>query len=229
VSEDQAPLPEITVFIAEDDPLLRALLPEILKGEEGIRVVGATGDGAEVLEAVLRLRPALLLLDLHLPGLSGLDVLERLAALDESPRVLVLSGHEAEASQLAAARNGARGFVSKSQAITSLTPALRAIADGGVWFGPRVLGQILSDYPALTRKARDAERPLHRLSAREQEVLVRLARGLTNPQIGSELFMSVSTVKVHIRNLLRKLELPNRTDAVVFAVREGLLEAAGAA
>lgn len=219
----------VTILIAEDDPLLRAFLTDVLAGHPEIRVLGSVGDGREVLAAANRLKPQIVLLDLHLPGLAGLKVLELLLESENPPRVLVLSGDEANETQLEAARGGAKGFLPKSQAISKLADAIQAVASGGMWFAPQVVEQIFNEYPRLVRRTQQMDRPVDQLSAREREVLICVARGMTNQQIARELFMSLSTVKVHLHNVFQKLNLPNRTEAAVFAVREGLLIAKDAA
>jgi DNA-binding NarL/FixJ family response regulator len=216
----------VSIFVAEDDALLRDLLTQLLSGHEDFVVLGVAGNGAQALEAVGRLQPDVLLLDLGLPQVPGQIVLERLAAVENAPRVLVLSGTEDEGTQLEAARAGARGFLQKSQACMFLPEAVRKVAAGEAWFSSHILGLILNEYPVYVRRVRHQEGPAHQLSQREREVLVRVARGKTNQQIADDLFLSVSTVKVHIRNIFDKLNLPNRTEAAVFAVREGLLEQA---
>jgi DNA-binding NarL/FixJ family response regulator len=215
----------ISVLLAEDDPLLRNLLTHILAGQEGLEIAGTAANGREALAAASDLQPDVLLLDLHLPELSGMKVLERCAETEVSPKVLVLSGDEGEDTMLRAARAGARGFLSKSGASSALAQAIRAVAAGEVWFPAGIVSRILAEYPTLVRSAKRGDRPIDSLSDREREVLVRLARGLTNQQIAGELYISVSSVKVHIRGIFQKLNLPNRTEAAVFAVREGLLDA----
>jgi DNA-binding NarL/FixJ family response regulator len=214
----------IRIVLAEDDPLLRNLLVGILTGESGFQVVAHVGSGRLALDEVRTRQPHVLLLDLGLPELTGFEVLERLAVEEHAPNVLVLSADEAEDTQVEAARRGARGFLCKSQAMASLADAIRAIAAGGVWFNRQIVGRVFGEYPRLVKKVRDSERPMARLTDREREVLLRVARGLTNQQIAGELYMSVSTVKAHIRNIFQRFDLPNRTEAAVFAVREGLLD-----
>jgi DNA-binding NarL/FixJ family response regulator len=219
----EAPM-TISVVMAEDDPLLRTLLAERLTTESDLKLVSQVGTGREALEAAAGLGGGVLLLDLNLPGLSGWQVLEGLSGMDAPPRVLMLSGAEDEETQVEAARRGAHGFLSKSQAFPELPDAIRAVAAGRVWFGPRIVGQVFREYPALVSRARQQTGPLRRLTEKEREVLVEMARGLTNPQIAERLYMSVSTVKTHVSSIFRKLELPNRTEAAVLAVREGLLQ-----
>jgi DNA-binding NarL/FixJ family response regulator len=216
----------VSIFIAEDDPLLRNFLLAKLSGYEEFTIVGSAGTGEETLAALPGLDPDVLLLDLSLPALSGMEVLEQVSAMERAPAVLVLSGHESEETQLDAARQGAKGFLCKSQASASLPQAIQAVAEGELWLPVAIVKHILGEYPALVRQMRDQSRPINQLTEREREVLLRVARGLTNQQIAGELYMSVSTVKTHIRNIFKRFNLPGRTEAAVFAVREGLLEQA---
>lgn len=213
----------IKIYIAEDDPLLQSFLATILDAEPDFEVVGCTINGNDVPSAVARLRPHLLLMDIHLTGISGLRVLEHLGD-NEGLAVLILSSDEAEETQLESARNGARGFLPKAHAVAQLGPAIRAVTGGQLWFEPRIVAQIFREHQRLVRQARVVQQPAHLLRDGERKVLSCVARGMTNPQIAAELFMSVHTVKLHIQNILRKLNLPNRTEAAVYAVREGLMD-----
>jgi DNA-binding NarL/FixJ family response regulator len=213
-----------SILITEDDPLLCSLLAEALGRHDGFEVLGVVQDGREVAEEVERRKPDLLLLDLGLPGLPGLEVIERLHHSDEPPRILVLSGDEGEDTQFLAARAGAQGFVPKSAGIAGLPEAIREVARGGAWFSRAVANRIFADYPKVVRRVRESERPAKRLTDRERQILARVARGMTNQEIAAELFMSVSSVKVYLRTVLRKLNLPNRIEAALFAVREGLVD-----
>jgi two-component system NarL family response regulator len=219
----------ISILIVEDDPLLRNFVAEVLVQHPDLTVVGSLASGREVTAAVADCSPDVLLLDLHLREFSGWQVLEVLADHHSGIHALVLSGDEAPETMLQAARAGARGFLCKSAARTVLPKAVRAVAAGQTWFSPEVLGAILTDYPMLIRQAERATHPLASLTTRERAVLVRIARGLSNQQIGRELSISLSSVKAHIHRLLQKLQLQSRTEAAVFAVREGLLDAGSAA
>lgn len=217
----------VSILIAEDDPLLQSFLKELLSLEADLEVLGTVANGSDCVDAIERLKPQVLLLDIHLPGLSGMKILSALHERENAPYVLVLSGAEDEETQLEAARLGARGFLPKSQSRAILGQAIHTIAEGGTWYSRRVSDLLIREHQRLVRKVRDQERPVNVLSDREREVLVCVARGMTNSQIAGELFMSIHTVKLHIQNILRKLDLPNRTEAAVFAVREGLMDAEG--
>ncbi len=218
----------ITVLIAEDDALLLHFLTQRLAVEEGLSAVGCAATGREALAAAGELRPRVLLLDLGLPDLSGLEVLTHLSTQAHRPAVLVLTGDEAEETQLEAVRRGARGFLCKSEAGPALPEAIRGVAAGETWLSPRLVGRIMDDYPALVRRAREQRSPVQRLNEKEREVLIRIGRGMTNLEIAAELYLSVSSVKQYSRSIIRKLELTNRAGAAIFAAREGLLEPARA-
>jgi DNA-binding NarL/FixJ family response regulator len=213
----------IPILLAEDDALLREFLIAKLSDQEDFAVVGSVGNGREVLEAVVWLKPQVLLLDLGLPELSGLSVMDQLAEIESPPSVLVLTGNEAQETQLDAARRGAKGFLCKSEAGSCLVDAIRAVAAGEPWFARPIIAQVLNEYPALTRQAQERDRPINQLSEREREVLVRVGQGMSNDQIAKELYASQSTVKAHLRSVFRKLDLTGRTEAAVYAVREGLV------
>jgi DNA-binding NarL/FixJ family response regulator len=214
----------VTILVAEEDPLLRCLLAERLSAEHDFEVVAAAANGGELLAALSNRLPDVVLLDLTLPTPSGMRVVEALAAQTESSAILILGDDDSEATQLEAARHGARGFLPRSGGADGIVQAIRTIARGDLWFPHPVLHRILREYSTLIRRAREQERPAHRLTDRERQVLIRVARGMTNNQIARDLYMSVHTVKLQVQNILRKLDLPNRTEAAVFALREGLLD-----
>lgn len=214
----------LSLLVVEDDDLLRSLLVATLNSQPRFRVLEELADGRDVLAAVERHRPDVVLLDLHLPGQSGLSVLKSLSRSEGGPAVLVFSGDEDAETQLEAARHGARGYLPKSRGAQCLTKAIETVARHELYFAPEIRGRIYHEFVVVTGRAREEQKPLNKLTERERDVLIGVARGLTNKQIGSELFMSVHTVKLHVQNILKKLQLPNRTEAAVLAVREGLLD-----
>jgi DNA-binding NarL/FixJ family response regulator len=214
----------LTLLVAEADAQLRERLVQRLGAEDDLEVVAAVGPYPEVLPAVTRLHPWLLLMDLQLPSRAGLQLLETLATLPEAPRVLVMSDDDSEPAQLELAQRGARGFLPRSEAVGSLPDAIRAVARGELWFSRSLKERIFDEYQRLKRRAKAEPRFVHLLTLRERDVLVLIARGMTNHQIARDLQMSIHTVKHHVANLLRKLNVPSRTEAAVVAIREGLLE-----
>jgi DNA-binding NarL/FixJ family response regulator len=214
----------IRVLIAEDDPLLCSLIEELLEREPSIEVVGTMGDGREVVARTIELQPDVLLLDIYIPAVNGLEVLRQLAQREATARVLVLTVDGSDEMVLNAFRAGAKGFLPKLGAKQNLAKAIHVVATGETWIDRRTTSRLIEELEILSRKAAEAERPEAALSEREKEVLRCLGRGLTNAQIAQELFLSERTVKVHVSHILRKLDLPNRTGAALFARRIGLVE-----
>jgi DNA-binding NarL/FixJ family response regulator len=215
----------IRVLVAEDDDLLRSLLREWMKREADVEVIDVAADGREALAKAVQLQPDVLLMDVKMPGLSGLEVLEQLPP--EGPRVLILSVDADDAAVLAAFRAGARGFLPKRAAERYLLDAIRAVANDDTWLDRRLTTRLVAELSRLARRVSELERPDAILSTREREVLSALGRGLTNEQIAQELFVSKNTIKIHVSSILHKLNLPNRTEAALFAVRTGLVNSDG--
>ncbi|WP_309694484.1 response regulator transcription factor [Armatimonas sp.] len=213
----------VQILLAVEDPLLRNLLADRLVQETDFQITGAVGDPESLLEVVQLSHPDVIILDLQWSAVSGLALLERVLLNVPEAMFLTLVSEEAEESQIQAAQNGARGVVTKTEGITVLPQAIRALGRGEVWFTRQVSRRIFQEYHRLARQLREQEQPLAGLSVREREVLSHIAGGLTNRDIAEQLHMSVHTVKLHVQHILQKLELPNRTDAAVFAVREGLV------
>jgi DNA-binding NarL/FixJ family response regulator len=193
-----------------------------MKREADVEVIDVAADGREALEKAVQLQPDVLLMDVRMPGLSGLEVLEQLPP--EGPRVLILSVEADDAAVLAAFRAGARGFLPKRAAERYLLDAIRAVANDETWLDRRLTTRLVAELSRLARRVSELERPDALLSAREREVLSAVGRGLTNEQIAQELFVSKNTIKIHVSSILHKLNLPNRTEAALFAVRMGLVK-----
>ena len=215
----------IPILLIVEDALLRSLLTEKLEAESDLSIVGAVGDPESCLEAVHMAQPRVAVLDLQWQDNIGPRLLEQLTAQMPELNILVLVGNESEEDQLKAAQCGARGVVIKTEGISVLPQAVRAVGRGEVWFTRQISRRILKEYHKLVNQVREQEQPVGGLSGREREVLCCVAEGLTNRNIGERLHMSIHTVKLHIQHILHKLNLPNRTEAAVFAVREGLVSA----
>lgn len=213
----------VRVLLVVEDPLLRSLLAEKLALETDLQIVGAVGDPESCLEAVVVVKPTVAILDLQWSGGIGLALLERLTNRAPEVAALALAGDETEEAQLEAAQCGAKGVVTKTEGIATLPQAVRAVGRGEVWFTRQISRRIFQEYHRLVCHQREQEHPLACLSPREREVLACVAEGMTNQDIAGRLLMSIHTVKLHIQRILQKLGLPNRTEAAVFAVREGLV------
>lgn len=219
---------KVRILLALEDPLLRCLLSDRLSQESDLEIVAAVGDPESLVDAVVASRPGVVVLDLSWSRHAGLGVLETLLESVPSATVLTLAPDEPEETQALAAERGARGVVPKAEGITALPEAIRALGRGEVWFNRRLSRRIYQEYHRLVRCVRDERQTLSGLSTREREVLRHVAAGETNRQIAEALHMSVHTAKLHVQKILQKLDVPNRTEAAVVAVREGLIASASA-
>jgi DNA-binding NarL/FixJ family response regulator len=195
--------------------VVRQGLQKMLATREDLEVVGGAASGEEALELVGRLHPDLVLLDLRLPGMHGLEVLDALRARGESPKVLVLTVHDDTDIVVRAVRGGAQGYVLKDASQEELLGAIERVAAGGTYFDSIVV-------KALLQSSREPEED--RPSDRELEVLRLMASGFTNKEIAEQLFVSAETVKTHLSSAYRKLGVSDRAHAVAVALRRGLLD-----
>ncbi|MEJ3743834.1 response regulator transcription factor [Actinomycetes bacterium KLBMP 9797] len=204
----------IRVLIVDDHPVVRQGLRTFLDVQDGIRVVGEAADGDACVTEAVRLRPDVVLLDLRMPGTDGCAALVALRALPDPPRVLVVTSFTEPAAVLPAVRAGAAGYVYKDIDPPALAAAIRAVHAGHVLLHPDVARLLAAgDAPARTPA----------LTAREREVLVEVARGRSNREIARALALSEKTVKTHVSAILNKLDVHDRTQAALYAVRAGLV------
>ena len=210
----------ISVVLADDQPLVRAGLRMILDTEPDLTVVGEGADGAAVVDLCARLRPDVVLMDVRMPGMDGIEATRLVTAVEDPPRVLVLTTFDLDEIVYDALRAGASGFLLKDAPEERLTTAIRVIADGGSLFAPSVTRRLIEEF------AKREQRPaasVAGLTEREAEVLRCLARGRSNTEIATELYITENTVKTHVARLLMKLGLRDRVQAVVLAYETGLV------
>ena len=206
----------VRVLVVDDDPLVRAALAMVLGGAEDLELVGEASDGAEVPEAVQRSAPDVVLMDIRMPQVDGLTATERLQASRDAPEVIVLTTFDADEQVLRALRAGASGYLVKDTPPAAIVEAVRRVAAGEPMLSPTVTRQLIAHVaavepaPAGDDRASRARARLDQLSDREREVALAVGRGLSNAQIGAELYLSVATVKAHVSRLLVKLDLANR-------------------
>jgi DNA-binding NarL/FixJ family response regulator len=210
----------LRVLLADDQDLVRAGFRVILGMEDDIEVVGEAGDGLAAVDLVTRLRPDVVLMDVQMPGIDGLEATRRVLAGTET-KVVILTTFDREDYLFEALRAGASGFLLKNASPEDLVEAVRIVARGDALLSPEVTRRVIARFSAPAPPV-----PAHRppeLTDREFEVLVQLARGSSNAEIAKELYLGETTVKTHVSRVLTKLGLRDRTHAVVFAYEHGIV------
>jgi DNA-binding NarL/FixJ family response regulator len=219
-------LPEsLKVLIVDDHALFRRGLQMVLEQEHDIEVVGEAADGQEAVDKAQELMPDVVLMDIRMPKRSGIEATESIKDLMPHVKILMLTISDEEADLYDAIKAGAAGYLLKEISTEEVADAIRSVWNGQSRISPSMAAKLLSEFAAMTKRASEREQvPTPRLTDREMEVLRLVAKGLNNRDIAKELFISENTVKNHIRNILEKLQLHSRMEAVVYAVREKLLE-----
>lgn len=212
---------KITVLLADDHLIVRQGLRALLDLEADIRVVGEASDGVEALELVKQFRPDVLVVDLVMPKMSGLEAARQLKYVAPETRAVILSMHSSEPYILEALHSGAQGYVLKTAGATELAKAVRTVASGRHYLTPDLSDVVVEAY--LGRVKETAIDPYDTLTGREREVLSLAVDGLTNAEIGAKLSISPATAMTHRTNLMRKLNLHNQTQLVQYAVGRGLV------
>jgi DNA-binding NarL/FixJ family response regulator len=213
------------VLVADDQSMVRAGFRMLLADEEDIEVVAEASNGLEAVEKAARFDPTVVLMDIRMPELDGLEATRRILAADEEARILILTTFDLDEYVYEALRAGASGFVLKDDSPEQLIAAIRTVAAGNALLSPTVTRRVIQRFTRMPPLAPPKE--LEELSEREREVFRLIARGLSNAEIGRELYISETTVKTHITHILQKLDLRDRVQAVVLAYQTGLANAAG--
>lgn len=215
----------IRVLLADDQELIRYGLRLVLEAEPDIVVVGEAGDGDEALRAANRLSPDVVLMDVRMPGMGGIEATALITATHPATRVLVLTTYDRDDFAFGALEAGAAGFLLKNTPPSELVAAVRTVVAGDAVVSPRVTARLIEvAVPHLSDgDRRDGEQELSVLSDREREVFVLVGRGLTNSEIARALYLSESTVKAHFGRILAKLGMPNRVQAVIRAYELGVV------
>ena len=211
----------IRVVLADDQPLVRTGLWMILSAVDDIEVVGEAADGAEAISVCAELAPDVVLMDVRMPRVDGIDATRAVTATDSPPKVLVLTTFDLDDVVYEALRAGASGFLLKDAPEERLITAIRVVADGGSLFAPSVTRALIAEFAQRSRRSPTTS--IDRLTERETEVLVQIARGLSNAEIAGTLFVTENTVKTHVARILMKLGLRDRVQAVVLAYECGLV------
>jgi DNA-binding NarL/FixJ family response regulator len=213
----------IRVLVADDQSMVRAGFRMLLAGEEDIEVVAEATNGLEAVDKAGRFHPAVVLMDIRMPELDGLQATRRILAADKTARILILTTFDLDEYVYDALRAGASGFVLKDDSPEQLIAAIRTVAAGDALLSPTITRRVIQKFARMPRPAPPKE--LDDLSEREREVFRLIARGLSNAEIAEELYISDTTVKTHITHILQKLNLRDRVQAVVLAYQTGLFEA----
>jgi DNA-binding NarL/FixJ family response regulator len=211
----------IRVLVADDQSMVRAGFRMLLSGEEDIEVVAEASNGLEAVAQAARFHPTVVLMDIRMPQLDGLEATRRILATDNSARILILTTFDLDEYVYEALRSGASGFVLKDDPPEQLLAAIRVVASGEALLSPAITKRVIKQFTRMPRP--EPPRQLDELTERELEVFRLIARGLSNAEIGRELYISDTTVKTHITHILIKLNLRDRVQAVVLAHETGLV------
>jgi len=217
----------IRAMIVDDHALFRRGLEMVLEEEPDIELVGQASDGAEAVEKAAESLPDVVLMDIRMPRSSGIEACRAMKEAAPSAKIVILTISDEEEDLFEAIRAGASGYLLKDIPLDEVADAVRAVHGGQSLINPSMAGKLLTEFATLARRddeERAQEVPAPRLTEREMQVLKLVARGMNNRDIAKELFISENTVKNHVRNILEKLQIHSRMEAVMVAVREKLIE-----
>ena len=213
----------IRIVLVDDQTMIRSGLRLLLESERDIEVVGEAGTGSEALEVVRWRHPDVLLMDVQMPDMDGIEATRRIVGADREAKVIILTTFDLDEYVFGALQAGASAFLLKNAPADELVDAIRVVARGDALLSPMVTRRVIATFAGRKVPA-DAGRDLGRLSEREREVLVLVARGLSNAEIAERLVLGEATVKTHVSNVFSKLGLRDRVEAVIFAYESGLVE-----
>ncbi|MEP6665508.1 MAG: response regulator transcription factor [Nocardioidaceae bacterium] len=214
----------IRVVVVDDQELFRRGLIMLIAAEDDIDVVGEASDGDEATELAARTVPDVVLMDVRMPKRSGIEACSTIKEVAPSANIIMLTVSDEEGDLYDAIKNGASGYLLKDASIDQVAQAIRVVADGQSLISPSMAAKLLEEFKTISRAGTKSEVVLPRLTDRELEVLNLVARGQNNREIARDLYISENTVKNHVRNILEKLQLHSRMEAVMYAVREKLLD-----
>jgi DNA-binding NarL/FixJ family response regulator len=215
----------IRVLVADDQSMVRAGFRMLLAGEEDMEVVAEASNGLEAVDKAARFHPGIILMDIRMPELDGLQATRRILAADKAARILILTTFDLDEYVFEALRSGASGFVLKDDSPEQLIAAIRTVASGDALLSPAITKRVIQKFARTPRP--DPPKELDELSERERDVFRLMTSGLSNAEIGKQLYISETTVKTHVTHILQKLNLRDRVQAVVLAYQTGGFEAPG--
>ena len=215
----------IRVLIADDQPLFRRGLNVVLHTEERIDVIAEAEDGEEAIQKAEELAPDVVLMDVRMPKVNGIQAARAIRDLVPSTKILMLTVSDEEDDLFQAIKAGANGYLLKEVSVEEVAEAVRAVVQGQTLITPSMASKLLNEFVNLDRRVNEKQQlPSPTLTTRELEVLKLVAKGMSNREIADELYISENTVKNHVRNILEKLHLHSRMEAVIYAVKERLLD-----
>ncbi|HSV97022.1 MAG TPA: response regulator transcription factor [Spirochaetota bacterium] len=214
------------IFLADDHAILREGLRYILGSVTGYEIVGESGDGREALGMIEKLKPDIAIVDISMPGMTGIEIARQVRKYTPSVSIIILSRHDNEEYVNELLKLGVNGYVLKDNAGDDLLRAVAEVSKGNIYLSPRITRKIVTDYlaPGAREAARRPDSQFTALSTREREILKLIAEGRSNAEIASTLWISDKTVKVHRSNMMKKLDLHKVADLVKYAVKSGLVE-----
>ncbi|GAA2357254.1 response regulator transcription factor [Dactylosporangium salmoneum] len=215
--------PAVRVLLVDDQPLIRSALRVLIADADDLEVVGEAGSGGDAVRLAGETRPDVVVMDIRMPGMDGIEATRRITAAPDPPRVLVLTTFDDDEYVHGALRAGASGFVVKDMALDDILAAIRVVADGDALIAPRVTRLLIERFLAPVEPAARARRPLPAVTDREREVLTLIGRGRSNGEIAADLHITVATVKAHVARLLTKLDARDRVQLVIIAYESGLV------
>ncbi|MCP2265390.1 response regulator [Promicromonospora thailandica] len=216
----------IRVLVVDDQSMIRAGFAALLEAHEGITVVGTADDGVGIVEVVRRTRPDVVLMDIRMPKVNGLDATRAVLGMPGVvPKVIILTTFDADEYVFSALRAGASGFLLKDSPPEELTHAVRVVAEGEALLSPKITRALIADYAARPTRPQVPDASVRSLTDRELDVMKLVAAGRSNAEIATDLFLAEQTVKTHVSRILNKLDLRDRTQMVVRAYESGLVRA----
>ncbi|MEV8316797.1 response regulator transcription factor [Streptomyces sp. NPDC059900] len=216
-------VPVVRVVLADDQPLVRAGLRVLMADTAGLEVVGEAGTGAEAVRLVREVRPDVVVMDIRMPGMDGIEATRLITAETDTTRVLVLTTFDDDDYVYGALRAGASGFLVKDMALEAILGAIPVVAAGDGLIAPSVTRRLIEEFAARPDPAPAARRTVEGITEREQEVLTLIGRGYSNAEIAAELVITVATVKAHVARLFTKLDSRDRVQLVIIAYEVGLV------